>query len=220
MAVQEITSCHCKAIWLNTPNYIRCPSIILPHVAYMCSRSHKKTFNSQQLLWMDLFVDEHVCLPSSSSSSKTTTYHALWAREQKWRTNVSRTHPLCPFQVLVVFRTFCLTALDLYPISLLFSHSGEYKVVYFLCLIPMSPFGNWEEVSSFVEFFSSLLSSCLFLSICNRADTASQHAQSTIFALLDWTTKSQLDHVSGLSSGVCMLVVQVMSFAMIFICTN
>ncbi len=40
------------------------------------------------------------------------------------------------------------------------------------------------------------------------------------FALLDWTTKSQLDHVSGLSSGVCMLVVQVMSFAMILICTN
>lgn len=134
MAVQEITSHHCKAILLNTPNYIICPSIILPHVAYMCSRSHKKTFNSQQLLWMDLFVDEHVSLPSSLSSSKTTTCHALWAMEQEWRTNVSRTHPLCPFQVLAVFRTFCLTALDLYPISLLFSHSVEYKVMYFFVL--------------------------------------------------------------------------------------
>ncbi len=47
----------------------------------------------------------------------------------------------------------------------------------------MSPFGNWEEVSSFVEFFSSLLSSCLVLSICNRADTASQYAQFCIAGL-------------------------------------
>jgi hypothetical protein len=92
MAVQEFTSCHCKAILLNTPNYIICPSIILPHVAYICSRSHKKTFNSPQLLWMDLFVNEHIYLPSSSSSSKTTTYHALWAREQMCQELIPSVH--------------------------------------------------------------------------------------------------------------------------------